>query len=155
MINALKNMYGENLDVEYSEVIVKDGVETSRVLLAIEDHYDFILVGRRLESDSSLVTGLTDWSYMEELGIIGDILASSDMKVNASRSWHTPAAAYRVWLNFISDAIVDYQFILVLVFAAAGVESAMACCMGWSGSGSELLLSWNSSDGVFVLGEFL
>ncbi|CAL5395676.1 unnamed protein product [Camellia sinensis] len=84
MINALRNMYGENQDVEYSEVIVKDGVETSRVLLAIEDHYDFMLVGRRLDSDSPLVTGLTDWSYMDELGIIGDILASSDMKVNAS-----------------------------------------------------------------------
>ncbi|KAL7252078.1 hypothetical protein ACSBR1_013848 [Camellia fascicularis] len=84
VINELRNMNGENQDIEYREVIVKDGAETSQVLLAIDNHYDFMLVGRRLDSDSPLVTGLTDWTYVQELGIIGDILASSDMKVNAS-----------------------------------------------------------------------
>ncbi|KAI7979144.1 Cation/H(+) antiporter 15 [Camellia lanceoleosa] len=40
-----------NQDIEYREVIVKDGAETSQVLLAIDNHYDFMLVGRRLDSD--------------------------------------------------------------------------------------------------------
>ena len=54
------------------------------MLFSLDDHYDFMLVGRRLDSDSPLVAGLTDWSYVHELGIIGDMLASSDMKNSAS-----------------------------------------------------------------------
>ncbi|KAG5559901.1 hypothetical protein RHGRI_003259 [Rhododendron griersonianum] len=34
--------------------------------------------------DSPLVKGLVDWSHAQELGIIGDMLASSDMKCSAS-----------------------------------------------------------------------
>ncbi|KAL6970288.1 hypothetical protein U1Q18_029987 [Sarracenia purpurea var. burkii] len=83
-IQDLRTIYEDNQRIEYREVVVKDGVETSGVLLALDDEYDFMLVGRRLNSNSPLVAGLTDWSYIEELGIIGDILASSDMKCNAS-----------------------------------------------------------------------
>ncbi|XP_052208376.1 cation/H(+) antiporter 15-like isoform X2 [Diospyros lotus] len=78
------NLNKDNTCVEYREVTVRDGAETSRVLLSLNDPYDFMLTGRRLDSDCPLVAGLADWGYVEEMGIIGDILASSDMKIDAS-----------------------------------------------------------------------
>ncbi|XAR56132.1 hypothetical protein NMG60_11036483 [Bertholletia excelsa] len=83
-IAELRSLFVHNQNVDYTEMNVKDGSETSQALLSLGDDYDFILVGRRIEEESPLVTGLSDWSYVEELGIIGDIVASSDMKSNAS-----------------------------------------------------------------------
>ncbi|KAH7857724.1 hypothetical protein Vadar_015885 [Vaccinium darrowii] len=84
LIQELRAEYNDNQRIEYREEIVQDGVGTSKVILSLDDHYDFMLVGRRLDSDSPLVTGLVDWNHTQELGIIGDMLASSDMKCSAS-----------------------------------------------------------------------
>ncbi|XP_047337181.1 cation/H(+) antiporter 15-like [Impatiens glandulifera] len=70
--------------VEYNEVVSRDANETMRVFIALEDSYDLILVGRRMDDRSPLVAGLGDWNYFEELGVIGDMLVSSDMKSTAS-----------------------------------------------------------------------
>ncbi|XAR56066.1 hypothetical protein NMG60_11036370 [Bertholletia excelsa] len=83
-VTSFLKVYENNQNIDYEEVSVKDGAETSQVLLSIQEDYDFIVVGRRLNPESPLVSGLADWSYIEELGIIGDILASSDIKSNAS-----------------------------------------------------------------------
>ncbi|KAI7998966.1 Cation/H(+) antiporter 15 [Camellia lanceoleosa] len=83
-IFKLENLYKNDNVIEYREVIVKDGTNTMEVLHSLDDQYDLILVGRRLDSESPLVARLADWSFVPELGIIGDILASSDMKCNAS-----------------------------------------------------------------------
>ncbi|KAL7170200.1 hypothetical protein ACSBR2_035123 [Camellia fascicularis] len=83
-INELKNLYKSNEGIEYIEVIVTDGANTVEVLQFLDDQYDLMLVGRRLDNESPLVFGLTHWSFVSELGIIGGILASSDMKCNAS-----------------------------------------------------------------------
>ncbi|KAI8566062.1 hypothetical protein RHMOL_Rhmol02G0010200 [Rhododendron molle] len=80
MIQELRAAYNDTQRIEYREEIVRDGVETSKVILSLYDHYDFMLVGRRIDSDSPLVKGLTNWSHAQELGIIGDMLASSGMK---------------------------------------------------------------------------
>ncbi|CAL5397364.1 unnamed protein product [Camellia sinensis] len=85
MMNEFRSVYKDSRRVEFRNVTVQDGAETSRVLLSLDDKYNFILVGRRVNKESSVVSGLTEWNnYIEELGIIGDILASSDMKSNAS-----------------------------------------------------------------------
>ncbi|KAH7858878.1 hypothetical protein Vadar_028967 [Vaccinium darrowii] len=84
LILELKADYDDNQRIEYREEIVKDGVGTSKVILSLDDHYDLMLVGRRLDSDSPFVKGLVDWSHTQELGIIGDMLASPDMKCSAS-----------------------------------------------------------------------
>ncbi|CAL5350955.1 unnamed protein product [Camellia sinensis] len=84
VIAELENLYKNEMDIEYREVIAKDGANTVEVLNSLDDQYDLLLVGRRLDSESPLVAGLTDWSFAAELGIIGDILVSSDMKCNAS-----------------------------------------------------------------------
>ncbi|KAL7195596.1 hypothetical protein ACSBR1_035762 [Camellia fascicularis] len=83
-INELKNLYKSNEGIEYTEVIVKDGAHTIEVLQFLDDQYDLMLVERRLDNESPLVFGLANWSFVSELGIIGDILASSDMQCNAS-----------------------------------------------------------------------
>ncbi|KAL6989635.1 hypothetical protein U1Q18_015386 [Sarracenia purpurea var. burkii] len=81
----VKSLIGYNNRIEVREERVRDGAETSRVLLSLGDDFDFILVGRRLDVESPIVAGLVDWNYYdEELGIIGDIVASSDMKSKAS-----------------------------------------------------------------------
>ncbi|KAH7856614.1 hypothetical protein Vadar_003551 [Vaccinium darrowii] len=87
LIRKLRAEYSDNQRIEYREEIVKDGVGTSKVILSLDDHYDFMLVGRRLHSDSPLLTGLVDWSHHtqpQELGIIGEMLSSSDTKCSAS-----------------------------------------------------------------------
>ncbi|XP_052192649.1 cation/H(+) antiporter 15-like [Diospyros lotus] len=85
-ISEFRSSHADQNDrVEYSEVPVEDGGETSKVLLSMDGDYDFIVVGRRINLHSSLVLGLTEWdNHCDELGIIGDILASSDMKNRAS-----------------------------------------------------------------------
>ncbi|PSS10155.1 Cation/H(+) antiporter like [Actinidia chinensis var. chinensis] len=84
-ITELSNLCSYMNRIEYKEVYVKDGAEVSRVLLSLNEDYDFILVGRRVDKESPLVSGLIEWdNYDEELGIIGDMIASPDMKSNAS-----------------------------------------------------------------------
>ncbi|GFZ02938.1 hypothetical protein Acr_15g0015460 [Actinidia rufa] len=84
-ITELSNLCRCMNRIEYKEVYVKDGAEVSRVLLSLDEDYDFILVGRRVDKESPLVSGLVEWdNYEEELGIIGDMIASPDMKSNAS-----------------------------------------------------------------------
>lgn len=86
VINEFRCLERVNERIEYKEVVVLDGEETSKVLMSLEDVYDFILVGKRIDKKSSLVSGLTEWNnnVEAELGIIGDILASSDMRSKAS-----------------------------------------------------------------------
>lgn len=80
-IAQLKSLNGdEGAHVQYREVIVKDGAHTIEVLRSIDNEYDLVLVGRRLDADSPLVSGLADWTYEPELGIVGDVLASTDIK---------------------------------------------------------------------------
>ncbi|XP_028066348.1 cation/H(+) antiporter 14-like, partial [Camellia sinensis] len=74
-IFKLENLYKNDNGIQYREVIVNDGTNTMEVLHSLDDQYDLILVGRRLDIESPLVAGLADWSFVPELGIIGDILA--------------------------------------------------------------------------------
>lgn len=84
-IAELRLVRGYEDRVDFREICVRDGAETSKVLMSLDESIDFILVGRRVDKESPLVSGLVEWSnYFEELGILGDVLASSDMKSNAS-----------------------------------------------------------------------
>ncbi|KAG6629013.1 hypothetical protein CIPAW_14G053600 [Carya illinoinensis] len=72
--NAL--MMGKN---RYKEKIVGDGVETTQAIHAMEGDFDLVIVGRYHEPNSPFIRGLsTEWCECPELGLIGDILASSD-----------------------------------------------------------------------------
>uniref|UniRef100_A0A5B6Z7U9 Cation/H(+) antiporter 4-like n=1 Tax=Davidia involucrata TaxID=16924 RepID=A0A5B6Z7U9_DAVIN len=65
-------------NVVYIEKKVKDGPDTALIIRSMEEAFDLILVGRRHRLDSLLLSGLTEWTEMPELGAIGDLLASTD-----------------------------------------------------------------------------
>ena len=72
--NAL--MSGKN---HYKEEIVRDGVETTLAIYSMQDDFDLVIVGKYHDPNSPLLLGLTtDWSECPELGVIGDMLASSE-----------------------------------------------------------------------------
>lgn len=84
MINGFRMTCINNSNVEYITRSVKDGAETAGVLNAIGDDFDLILVGRRHDRHSQVLLGLSEWSEIEELGVVGDILASSHCASRAS-----------------------------------------------------------------------
>ncbi|PON77973.1 DNA-directed DNA polymerase [Parasponia andersonii] len=63
---------------------VKNSVEVISAVRSMANSCDLILVGRRHSSESSLFVGLTEWNEYPELGFIGDVLASADIKYGVS-----------------------------------------------------------------------
>lgn len=84
IINDFRIITIDSKNVEYREHRVTQGADTARVLSYIGYDFDLFLVGRRHDSNSPVLFGLTDWSEIEELGVIGDLLASSDFLSDAS-----------------------------------------------------------------------
>ncbi|XP_047325974.1 cation/H(+) antiporter 4-like [Impatiens glandulifera] len=66
----------------YKEEKVKDGAELASLVHSIAEVYDLIIVGRHhaAAENSPMLTGLTEWMELPELGPIGDMLASSDIR---------------------------------------------------------------------------
>lgn len=73
-----------NANVTYREEIVRDGVDTAKIIQSVGDDYDLVLLGRRHRSDSPITLGLSEWCDLPELGPIGDLFASSDITTSAS-----------------------------------------------------------------------
>uniref|UniRef100_A0A803NU67 Cation/H+ exchanger domain-containing protein n=1 Tax=Cannabis sativa TaxID=3483 RepID=A0A803NU67_CANSA len=64
----------------WKEITVDDVVEVMNTIRSVEGHYDLVMVGRR-RSWSAMMMGddeMMDFVENEELGLIGDMLASSD-----------------------------------------------------------------------------
>lgn len=74
----------ENGNVGYVKETVKDGTQTAAVLRSIVDDYELFIVGRRYNLRSNLTSGLHEWSEFPELGVVGDLLASTDVISKAS-----------------------------------------------------------------------
>jgi hypothetical protein len=70
--------------VLYLEKMVKDGAQTALVVRSMVKEYDLIIVGRRHGVETPQTSGLAEWSEFSELGIIGDMLASSDLNSRTS-----------------------------------------------------------------------
>ncbi|KAG2672968.1 hypothetical protein I3760_13G067300 [Carya illinoinensis] len=84
---VLRDVKLNNVDKEYVifiEEVVKDGPQTALMVRSMADDYDLIIVGRRYNINSPQTTGLVEWSEFSELGIIGDLLTSSDLDSKAS-----------------------------------------------------------------------
>lgn len=64
--------------VEYVEEEVNDGSDTSRILLSIANSFDLFVVGRSTGMGTYVTRALSDWIEFDELGVIGDLLVSSD-----------------------------------------------------------------------------
>ncbi|KAG9154489.1 hypothetical protein Leryth_024649 [Lithospermum erythrorhizon] len=76
---TLKDLKVGGFNMEYREEVVKDGVDTTQVMHEVQEAFDLILVGRRHNESLPQLSGLSAWSEFTELGLIGDIMATSDI----------------------------------------------------------------------------
>ncbi|WOK95324.1 cation/H(+) antiporter 15-like [Canna indica] len=77
----MKQFQHEKVDgrrVVCREELVRDGEETVAVIRKMSPDFNLLIVGRREGKESVLTAGLSTWSEYPELGIIGDLLASTD-----------------------------------------------------------------------------
>lgn len=85
---VLKDIRYSNLSVVpqegYTEEVVKDGSEMALMVTSLVDDYDLIITGRRYGVESPQTSGLMEWSEFPELGVIGDLLVSTDIYGRAS-----------------------------------------------------------------------
>lgn len=84
MINEFKVSKVGSEKALYREETVADSVCICSAIRSMENSYDLILVGRRHEENSPMVSGQTDWIDFPELGFMGDVLASEDFAGTAS-----------------------------------------------------------------------
>lgn len=73
--------------VMYREVVVKNGAETLAAIQAMNNgDYDLWITGRKQGINPKLVEGISTWSEhnIEQLGVIGDYIASEDFGGSAS-----------------------------------------------------------------------
>ncbi|XP_021901638.1 cation/H(+) antiporter 2-like isoform X2 [Carica papaya] len=77
------NRYVVSGEVEYLEKQTSNGAETLAALKDMVDKYSLFVVGKG-KRDSPITTGMNDWEECPELGIVGDLLASSEFQINAS-----------------------------------------------------------------------
>lgn len=74
-----------NQRVVYREVVVRNGEETIGAIQSMNDGaFDLLIVGRKQGINPVLLTGLSEWSENEELGHIGDYVASEDFSGTSS-----------------------------------------------------------------------
>lgn len=74
----------EGAYVKYIEESVKDGPETALIIRSLVTEYDLIIVGRQAGIETPQTSGLLQWSEYPELGVLGDLLASTDAAGKAS-----------------------------------------------------------------------
>ncbi|KAL3741521.1 hypothetical protein ACJRO7_017054 [Eucalyptus globulus] len=77
-----EGFFGKN--VEYRKEIMEDGPKTARLVRSMAHQFDLIIVGRRHGIESIQTAGLSAWTELPELGILGDLLASSDLDILSS-----------------------------------------------------------------------
>ncbi|XP_026664994.2 cation/H(+) antiporter 15-like [Phoenix dactylifera] len=78
---AIEKLQSDNMNNEHlrlQEVVAKDMEQTISAIRSTDSQFDLVIVGRRQSSSSLLVQGLAEWSEFPELGVVGDMLASSD-----------------------------------------------------------------------------
>ncbi|RDX65266.1 Cation/H(+) antiporter 4, partial [Mucuna pruriens] len=84
VLKSVKGYYGAIENVAYERVTIEDPSETTAFLSHIADKHDFFIVGRRNGVKTSQTAALENWTEFPELGVVGDLLASSDTNTNAS-----------------------------------------------------------------------
>nr|KYP35633.1 K(+)/H(+) antiporter 13 [Cajanus cajan] len=84
VLKSVKGYYGYIENVNYEKITIHDPSETTTFVSEIANQHDFFIVGRRNGIKSSQTATLENWTEFPELGVIGDLLASSDTKTNAS-----------------------------------------------------------------------
>ncbi|KAA3471721.1 cation/H(+) antiporter 4-like [Gossypium australe] len=75
---------GNGCDIMYVEEVSNCGAQTIKLIRSIANDYDLIIVGRRYGVESILLAGLSEWSEFPDLGVIGDLFASTDLDSRVS-----------------------------------------------------------------------
>ncbi|KAI3958187.1 hypothetical protein MKW98_020829 [Papaver atlanticum] len=84
LINDLWFKITNTENILYKEEEVVDCADTASKIKCLENSYDFIIVGRRHDSNSPILHGLDEWRVFKELGVIGDLFATSTFEGNFS-----------------------------------------------------------------------
>lgn len=84
LLRDVKSNVLDGVHINYSEQVVDDASQTSKLLKSIANEYNLFIVGREKGRKSVFTEGLEEWSEFEELGVVGDLLASQDLKCQAS-----------------------------------------------------------------------
>ncbi|KDP45759.1 hypothetical protein JCGZ_17366 [Jatropha curcas] len=67
--------------IHFEKVMVRHGEDTAKVMRSLRDAFDLAIVGRHSDPHSPIIMGLTEWNEdPAHLGVIGDILSSSDFR---------------------------------------------------------------------------
>nr|XP_023927571.1 cation/H(+) antiporter 14-like [Quercus suber]POE91769.1 cation/h(+) antiporter 14 [Quercus suber] len=69
-----------NQKIKHEEESVRDGADTTHVIQKMANNFDLVIVGRYHEPHSPVTLGLIEWSECPELGVLGDMLASSSFR---------------------------------------------------------------------------
>ncbi|XP_052873894.1 cation/H(+) antiporter 15-like [Gossypium arboreum] len=75
---------GNGCDVMYVEEVSDCGAQTIKLIMSIANDYDLMIVDRSYGVDSIILTGLSEWSEFPELGVVGDLFASTDLDSSLS-----------------------------------------------------------------------
>lgn len=71
--------------IAYREVVVRNGEETIAAIQGMDkQRYDLWIVGRKHGINPLLLSGLANWSDENDLGVIGEYVASADFNSRAS-----------------------------------------------------------------------
>ncbi|WCJ41599.1 cation/H+ exchanger 9 [Euphorbia peplus] len=84
VLEDIKQMAMINYRIDYRPYIVLDGAETILKIRSMANEFDMFVVGRRYGVSTPQLSGLSEWSELPELGIIGDLFASKDLATRAS-----------------------------------------------------------------------
>ncbi|KAL0740897.1 hypothetical protein Bca4012_082410 [Brassica carinata] len=74
----------EESSTSYLEEGILDGADTSMLLRSMAFDYDLFIVGRTCGQNHAATRGVESWCEFEELGVIGDFLASPDFPSKTS-----------------------------------------------------------------------
>ncbi|WCJ41612.1 Cation/hydrogen exchanger family protein [Euphorbia peplus] len=83
-LRKLRKISALDSRVEYTRHAVKDGPEAALVIHPLGNEFDLFIVGRRYGVESPQTKGLSEWTECPEIGDIGDLLTSKDVKTGAS-----------------------------------------------------------------------
>ncbi|KAJ4966910.1 hypothetical protein NE237_018759 [Protea cynaroides] len=84
LLSSFCKRYVTTGEVEYVQKYVGNGQETVAALSAMADMFALFIVGKGKRGLCPLTAGLSDWEEFPELGVVGDLLASSDFSVTGS-----------------------------------------------------------------------
>ncbi|KAI3957994.1 hypothetical protein MKW98_020636 [Papaver atlanticum] len=84
LIKELQKKITKTGNIVYQEEEVTDCGDTASKIKIMEETHDFILVGRQHDNNSPILLGLDEWCVYKELGVIGDLLVTSNIKGNYS-----------------------------------------------------------------------